>query len=448
LLAVTLCLVTAIKNHTRSLTLKLFEPARIGSLFLKNRIIMPPMATLLVGAAAESENEQRAIDYHEARAIGGTGLIIIGAMRLNSKLEAVPGDLVISDEKCIRWLHNVAKAVHSHGTKVGLCISPGFGRNMPPNPDLPNGGLISASAVPAKWNTDVICRALTTGEIEQLMEDIEAIAKTLSSIGIDLIDLHAHCGYLIDEFLTPLWNKRTDEYGGDLDGRLKFSMDLIEAVKRGAGKDFPICYRYSLTHYLDGGRTVDEGIEIARRLEKAGVDVIGVDAGCYETMHWSQPTTTQLPGCLVPLAEMVKKVVNVPVIAVGKLGDPALAEKVLKEGKADFIALGRALIADPDWPKKVREGKVDDITPCLACHEGCLKRVSEGKEISCAVNPACGRENEWTINPASRKKTVLVIGGGPAGMEAARVAALRGHRVTLLEKKKNLGGNLIPASIL
>jgi len=262
-----------------------------------------------------------------------------------------------------------------------------------------------------------------------------------------MVELHAHCGYLIDEFLTPLWNKRHDRYGGSLDNRLRFSCELIQAVKKGAGKDFPVCYRYALTHYLEGGRTIEEGLEIAKRIEAAGVEIIGVDAGCYETMHWSQPTTTQASGCLVPLAEAVKKVVNVPVIAVGKLGDPALAESVLQENKADFIGLGRALLSDPDWSNKVQSNRCEDITPCLACHEGCLKRVAEGKVIRCAVNPACGREKDGAVKPANSKRTILVVGSGPAGMEAAITAASRGHEVTLVEKNPNPGGNLVPASI-
>jgi len=428
--------------------MKLFEPGKIGRLSLKNRILMPPMLPLLIEAGAEGGYGQRAIDYHVARAKGGTGLIIVGAVRPNRKLEVIYlGDPVIDGKHCVHWINNLAEAVHVYGAKIGVCLSPGFGRVLAPDPTLPHGGLVSASAVPSKWDPNTICRALTTGEVEQLIEDVELSAKILSAAGIDLIELHAHNGYLIDQFLTPLWNKRTDKYGGSLNKRLRFSFELIEAVRRGAGADFPISYRYALTHYLDGGREIEEGLEIARRIEKAGVDIVGIDAGCYETNHWSQPTTTMAPGCLVPLAEMVKKVVDIPVSVVGKLGYPELAERVLQEGKADFIGLGRTLLADPEWPNKVKAGRLEDITPCLACHEGCLKRVFEGKHISCTVNPACGRERECTITPAEKKKSVVVIGGGPAGMEAARVAALRGHRVTLLEKGYTLGGNLIPASI-
>lgn len=428
--------------------MKLFEPGKIGKLSLKNRIIMSPVLPLLIEAAPEGGYGQRAIDFWVARAKGGTGLIITGLMRPNRKLEVIYlGDPVIDGKHCVHWLNDLAEAVHVYGAKIGVCLSPGLGRIVPPDPTLPHGGLISASDVPAHWDPKVICHGLTLGEVEQLIEDCELSAKILSAAGIDLIEIHTHAGYLVDQFLTPLWNKRTDRYGGDLNGRFRFSLELIKAVRRGAGADFPISYRYSLTHHLDGGRTIDEGLEIARLLEKANVDVIGIDAGCFGADHWAHPTTTMSPGCLVPMAEMVKKVVKTPVSVVGKLGYPELAEKVLEEGKADFISLGRALLADPEWPNKVRRGRPEDITPCLACHEGCLKRVYEGKHVSCAVNPACGKERECTITPAEKKKSVLVIGGGPAGMEAAIVAVLRGHQVTIVEKGYTLGGNLIPASI-
>ena len=199
----------------------------------------------------------------------------------------------------------------------------------------------------------------------------------------------------------------------------------MHRAKRGAGKDYPVICRYGLTHYLEGGREIEEGLEIARRLESAGLDAFHIDAGCYETRYWALLPTTQPPGCLVDLAEATKKTVSIPVIAVGKLGYPELAERVLQEGKADFIALGRALLADPEWPNKVKAGNLEDICPCIGDHEGCIKRLSEQKYISCTVNPATGMEKELTITPAEKKKTVVVVGGGPGGMEAARVAALR-----------------------
>ena len=427
--------------------MKLFEPGRIGKLSLKNRIVMAPMMTLLPVPIEERRFSQRDIDFYLARARGGVGLIITGTMRPSRRLEASGGDPVLNSARCIIWLDELAEALHDYGTKICVQLSPGWGRLQPPDPALPNGGLVAPSPLPSFWDPSVTTHELTVEEIEALIKDYEFSARIISTAGIDAIEIHAHEGYLADEFLTALWNKRTDKYGGDLDARLRFPLELIEAVKRGAGADFPITYKYGLTHYFDGGREIEEGLEIARRLEAAGVNALHINAGCYETIHWSQPTTTQEPGSLVYLAEMTKKVVNIPVITVGKLGYPEVAEKVLQEGKADFVALGRTLLADPEWPNKVKEGRLDDIIPCLGGHEGCIKRTMASKHVSCAVNPACGLERESVITPAEKKKSVLVIGGGPAGMEAARVATLRGHNVTLWEKGNALGGNLIPASV-
>ncbi len=224
-------------------------------------------------------------------------------------------------------------------------------------------------------------------------------------------------------------------------------MEIVGKIQKAAVADFPILVKYGLTHYLEGGRGIDEGLEIARRLEAAGVAALDIDAGCYETEYWTKPTSYSPPGTLVHLAEMVKKVVNIPVIAIGKLGYPEVAERVLQEGKADFIALGRALLADPDWANKVKQGKLDDICPCIGDFEGCLRRGGMGMSIRCTVNATTGMEKQLELKPAETKKSVLVVGGGPGGMEAARVAALRGHRVTLWEKTARLGGSLVPASV-
>jgi len=422
--------------------MRLLESGRIGRLLLKNRIVMAPMVTAMAVPVQEERLSQRDIDFYTARARGGVGLITTSAMHPTRKLEKLTtGEPVVSSVRCMSWLSELAEAVHDYGAKVAVQLSPGLGRNAMADE------CVCASALPNFFRPDIICRELTIEEIKQLVKDFEFSCQVISSAGIDLIEIHAHQGYLLDEFMTALWNKRTDEYGGDLDGRLRLPLELIAAAKRGAGANFPITFRFGLTHYLDGGRTIQEGLEIARRLEAAGVDALHIDAGCYETNNRAQPPTTQPPGCNVHLAKMVKEVVGIPVIVVGRLGYPDLAEKVLEEGKADFIALGRALLADPEWPNKVKEGRLEDIIPCLGCHEGCIERIISRKHVSCAVNPTTGNEKEFTLRAAERKKSVLVIGGGPAGMEAARVSALRGHKVTLWEKGYDLGGNLIPAAV-
>ena len=430
----------------------LFEPGQIGSLKIKNRIVMAPM--FAVGMTSPCPNfgfSQRGIDYYTARAKGGVGLITTGLICPNEKLEKSCGYPMVNAWSDILWLSELAEAVHDYGAKIFVQFSAGLGCQGPPNPDLPHGGLVAPSPIPAFFDPNVICRELTTEEIEELVYDFGHGASLIANAGIDGIEIHAHQGYLLTEFLTPRTNKRTDEYGGDLDGRLRIIIELVHVVKKAAGADYPVTVRYGLTDHLEGeiegARGVDEGLEIARKLEAVGVDGLHIDAGVYETNNWAQPPTTQPDGCLVYVAEMAKKAVRVPIIAVGKLGNPELAESVLKAGKADFIALGRPLLADPNWPNKVKEGRIDDIRPCLGDNEGCLARVFAGKHISCTVNPQTGNERNFTLTPADEKKSVVIVGGGPGGMEAARVAALRGHKVTLVEKGYELGGNLIAAAV-
>jgi 2-enoate reductase len=444
--------------------MKLFEPGMIGKLWVKNRIVMDALNVQLGLPGDEAALGQSAIDFYVARAKGGVGLIKTTFMSPNRKLEISIGGPTVHNERAGTWLNYIAEAVHDYGAKICVQLTIGIGRIPTPKPNLPHGGLVAPSPLPsfrspegelprigpgrypAQGERHVITRELTTEEIEELVRDYEFSARIIALSGMDAIEIHAHQGYLLDEFMTALWNKRTDKYGGDLNGRMRLPLELVQAVRKGAGPDFPILYKYPLTHYLKGGRDIEEGLEIARMLEAAGVNALSINAGCYETYNIAQPPTTQPRGNTVHLAELTKKVVKIPVIASGKLGYPDLAERVLLEGKADFIGLGRYLLADPEWANKVKEGRIEDINPCLGCHEGCIARVRKFHHISCAVNPAVSLERELAIRPAEKKKSVLVIGGGPAGMEAARVCKLRGHDVFLWEKGDRLGGNLMAAS--
>ena len=444
--------------------MKLFEPGKIADLWVKNRIVMDALNVQLGSPGDEAALGQSAIDFYVARAKGGVGLIKTTFMRTNRKLEVSIGGPTVHNARAGTWLNYLAEAVHDYGAKICAQLTIGIGRIPTPNPKLPHGGLVGPSPLPsfrgpegelpkigpglypAQGEKHVTTRELTTEEIEELVRDYEFSARIIALSGMDAIEIHAHQGYLLDEFMTALWNKRTDKYGGDLEGRMRLPIELVQAIRRGAGPDFPILYKYPLAHYLEGGREPEEGVEIARMLEAAGVNALSINVGCYETYNIAQPPTTQPRGNAVHLAELTKKSVNIPVIASGKLGYPDLAESVLQEGKADFIALGRYLLADPDWANKAKEGRIEDINPCVGCHEGCIGRVRKFHHISCAVNPAAAMERELAIRPAERKKSVLVIGGGPAGMESARVSKLRGHDVILWEKSDTLGGNLIPAS--
>ncbi len=431
------------------LEMKLFEPGKIGRLSIKNRILMAPMG---IGALAESDGRlsQRAIDYYVARAKGGVGMIITGITCVDTEIEKKTdeglGMLARVDSPIhINRLAELVDAVHDYGAKLCVQVTAGMGR-VAFGDILRKGHAVAPSASPCFWNPGITARELTTREVELLVKAFARAAVFLKAANVDAIELHGHEGYLLDQFQSTLWNRRTDRYGGDVEDRLRFPLEVIETIKSRLGNDFPIIYRYGIQHHVEGGRGIDESIEMARRFEQAGVDALHVDAGCYEAWYWAHPPVYQPRGCMIDIAEKAVKAVNIPVIAVGKLGYPDIAEKVVQEGKADFISLGRALLADPEWPLKVQEGRFDDIRPCIGDHAGCLTRVFQGKYISCAVNPATGMEREFTLHPAKRPKSVLIIGGGPGGMQAAMVAAQRGHEVSLWEKNGQLGGNLIPAS--
>jgi len=429
---------------------KLFEPGKIGSLVIKNRVVMSAMGTGLI--EQDGRLSQNGIDYYIARAKGGVGLILTSTTLVSQKIEYHPdipvGLTRIDDEKtAMSWLRPLAEGVHQYGAKVAVQLCPGLGTCA--SPVLAKKvGAVGASRLNMVYDPSIVTRELTLQEIKHLVQAMGIAAGIVKSAGIDAIEINGHGGYIIDEFMTSLWNKRKDGYGGSLDNRLKFIFEVIQSIREAVGADFPLSCKFALTHGLEGAREIEEGSEIVRRLEAAGLNSLSIDAGCHAVPWLSTPATTIEPGLWVDLAGMVKKVVKIPVIAVGKLGYPDLAEKVLKEGKADFISLGRALLADPDWANKVQEKRWEDIRPCIGDNEGCIHRsMINGSPVSCTLNPSTGMEKEYEIKPAEKRKTVLVIGGGPGGMEAARVAALRGHNVTIWEKGYTLGGNLRLSSV-
>ncbi len=256
-----------------------------------------------------------------------------------------------------------------------------------------------------------------------------------------MVELHGHTGFLFDQFLSTVWNHRTDEYGGSLENRMRFTLEIISAIKKRVGNDFPISFRMAVTHGIPGGRTIEESQEIARRLEAAGVDAIHADAGCYEALYLIFPPVYLGDGCFDWAAAAIKDVVNIPVIAVGNI-TPEVGQSLLGTGQADFVAVGRGFIADPEWPNKIRKGYREDVRPCIRCDEKCVGNTFFLKGASCGVNIQMGKERYYELKRADKPQKVLVVGGGPAGMEMARVASIRGHHVTLMEKEAQLGGQL------
>jgi 2-enoate reductase len=439
----------------------LFEPVKIGSTEIKNRIALAPM-----GLAGLNNTDgglgPRAVDYYIERIRGGVGLIITHACKVENEIDPLwPGmGFPVITYTGVGPFTELAEAAHAFGAKVFVQLSAGFGRTA--HPRILREKPVSASVNPNYWDPTIICREVTTEEVQRLVKAFGPAAELLAECGIDGIELHGHEGYLFDQFTTAVWNRRTDKYGGDLIDRLNFPIEVLQEIKRRVGKNFPVQYRFGLKHYMKGlrsgalpgekyveaGRDVEEGLKMAKMLEEAGFDALHVDAGCYDSWYWAHPPGYQKYGCMVDMAAEVRKVVKIPVIAVGRLDVPELAEKVIVEGKADLVAIGRGFLSDAHWAKKVEEGRQKHIRPCVGCHDGCMGRLVVGKPTSCAVNPASGRERDYALSPAIHSKKVMVIGGGVAGMEAGRVAALRGHKVVIYEKSDKIGGHLTEAIVM
>nr|MDO8079314.1 FAD-dependent oxidoreductase [Candidatus Freyarchaeota archaeon] len=421
----------------------LFEPIKIGRMELKNRIVMPAMCSKF-GTELGAVN-QRLIDYYVERAKGGVGLIVIENTCIEwPRGKAGVSPIRIDDWKYVSGLHDLAEAVHTYDTKIATQLHH-TGRQ---NATLCTEGepLIAPSPIPCLATGGEMPRELTVQEIEQLIDKYVQGAVRTKNADFDAVELHGAHGYLITQFMSPLTNKRNDKYGGDFEGRMRFPLEIIERIKMVCGPDFPIIFRISGDEYIEGGLTIEDTKKIAKRLEEAGVHCISVSAGIYEsTPTWFArifPPAAMSKGCNVPLAEAIKSVVNIPVIVAGRLSDPMFAEKVLREGKADLIAMGRGLLADSYIPQKIAENKLEDINPCIYCNQGCYGNITKFWAIQCDVNPALGQERDFQIEPAKEVKNVMVVGGGPAGMEAARVMAIRGHKVSLYEKEGELGGQL------
>jgi len=415
---------------------KLFEPIKIGTMELKNRIVMPPMGTNF--STEDGYATKRLIKYHVERAKGGVGLIIVEGAYVEPRGKGTVRQLAVDHNDKISGLKKLATAIKANGAKAALQLFHG-GRQS-------HSLIIGTQPVSA---SEVFCRltretprALTVEEIQEVIEAFAEGARRTKTAGFDAVEIHGAHGYLINQFLSPLTNKRTDKYGGDVKGRTRFLLEILERTRDKVGSNYPILCRINGDDYIEGGLTLEETKKIAQMLEAAGVDVLHISGGIYD----SPVPVTSGPmalsrGHMVHLAAGIKKVVDVPVIAVGRINDSELAEKILQEGKADLISMGRALLADPELPEKAVAGALDDIRSCTACDE-CIARLSFNEDIACSVNAALGREEDYRIRKAEVPKKVLIVGGGPAGMEAARVSALRGHEVVLYEKSDRLGGQL------
>lgn len=416
----------------------LFDKTNIGKMKLKNRVFMSPMGT--TGEADGAYNID-AINYFMERAKGGAGLIITGANVVSTKYEPRPCT-ELSDFHHVERLNMLIDRCHHYGAKVCVQLSPGLGRQQFTDPFTPP---YSAGSVGSFWFPDLICKPFTKEDIQYLVGKVGYSASLAVMAGADAVELHAYGGYLLDQFQSKQWNNRTDEYGGSLENRMRFTLECIEAIKKNIPDTVPLLVKFTPDQRVEGFRDLSEGIEMAKILEKAGVDALHVDTGCYEEWYQAITTVYSKPGHKLDVQKAIKDVVSVPVLGDGKLFDPKLAEKVVNDGILDYVGLGHEMLADPHWVNKVKKNQLEDITPCVGCNE-CLLSGFSGKHYYCAVNPTCYAEKEYAL-PADTglKRKVLIIGGGPAGMEAAITAKRRGFEVDLWEKADKLGGTLWPA---
>lgn len=432
---------------------KLFEPCKIGKLELANRIVMPPIST---NFAKEGLVTDCMVDYYAERGRGGVGLIVVEDAIVDTPI----GNhtfccMYIDDDGYLPGLRRIAQAVKSGGAKAMLNLNHG-GRRAG---RVENGQLlvtkgeipVAPSALPHPFTGFVVPRELSIEEIEDLEDKFVRAAGRVKEAGFDGLSLHAAHMYLISQFLSPLSNQRKDIYGGDLDGRLRFLVNIIHKVKEKLGDDYPVMVRINGREGLEGGITIEDAKEVAQGLEAAGVDCISLSCGAsigLAIRNFPMPIAPmRLPhGLEVNLAAAVKQVVSIPVMTANRIVTPQEAEDILEQGRADLIGIGRGLIADPEWPRKAKEEQEANINFCIGCMQ-CIKRVLEDRiDMRCAINTAAGQEAKCKITPATKPKVVFIAGGGPAGLEAARVSAIQGHKVHLFEKEK-LGGQLNLACI-
>ncbi|MGA9097879.1 MAG: FAD-dependent oxidoreductase [Methanotrichaceae archaeon] len=423
----------------------LFSSGKIGALETKNRIVMPPMVR---NYADEKGNvTQRYIAHIDRIARGGVGTMILEASFIRPDGKGFSHELGIYTDEIIPGLRQLVDAAHTYGAVVGPQL---YHAGRQTSSKVTGVQPIAPSAIPDPTINEVP-RALNVVEIHEIVNDFALAAGRAKEAGCDFVEIHGAHGYLITQFLSSFSNSRNDQYGGSDEGRMRFMSEVVQAVRKTVGSRFPVIMRISANEMVTNGITLEYGANISKKLEELGVDAIDVSSGNYASFNRGYMITPMsMPdGQEVPFAEWIKSCcVKIPVITVGKIRSPAMAEDIIRTGKADFVAIGRSLLADPDWPKKAQDGHANLIRSCIACNEGCITRLFSNQDVWCTVNPETGREDEFAKPLPKVKRSVFIVGGGPAGMEAARIAALRGHKVTLLDEHDHLGGTLLLAAML
>ena len=421
--------------------MKVFEPMKINGLELKNRIVVSAMVTNY--CTPDGNATEKFIAYHEHKAKGGWGLIITEDYAVTPTAGGFVNLPGLWEDGQIESHRKLTERVHAAGGKIAAQI---YHAGRETSSAVTGVQPVAPSAVrePSMPETP---RELTIPEIHTLVEQFGDCAKRAKAAGFDAVEVHGAHGYLVGAFASPFSNKRSDEYGGTIRNRARFGMEIIRNIKEKCGEDYPVLYRISSVEYVPGGLDIEESKVIARLMEEAGADCIHCSQGVYASTHTIIPPSVFPRAGYVEHAAEMKKAVQIPVIAVGRINDVEIAESVLQSKKADLVTMARASLADPELPNKVLKGRGDEVIRCIGCLQGCIGENGKGNGIRCLVNPLTGMEDEYDLTPAEKAKQVLVIGGGIAGCEAAISAALKGHKVTLIEKNDRLGGQWIPASV-
>ncbi|NNL78240.1 MAG: NAD(P)-binding protein, partial [Desulfobacterales bacterium] len=417
----------------------LFAPFKIKNLYIKNRIVMPALASFLI--RNDGSITDATIEHYRRRAAGGPAMIIVEACAVSPEGVVSPHQARLYDDRFIDGLSKIAKAVKEEGAVPAVQIHHG-GRQT--SIKVIKRKPLAPSPLPCPTIRGEV-EPLSIGGIQQLVKKFSDAAQRAYQAGYELIEIHGAHGYLVNQFLSQFSNVRSDDYGGDVAGRTRFAKEIVEEIRRRLGSDFPISFKISAEEYVDSGLTTKESIEILKILVAAGIDVVQVSAGNDVTAEWICQPMFMGKACLVDSAAQVKKALDIPVMAVGRINDPHIANEIIKKEQADLVCIGRGLLADPEMPKKAREGRFDEIRTCIACNT-CMQSIFKKGRIECLVNPMLGREKEMAFVPTQKPKKILVVGGGPGGLNVAWVAAKRGHKVQVYEKRSELGGQLVPGS--
>jgi len=419
----------------------LFSEINIGSMVIKNRLLMPAMS-INFGIDKDDNITDQLTQYFVTRAKGGVGMMLVGGGAVHPLGLEVPDLPKLWKDSCIPSLQKMVNEVKKYDVKFGMQIMHGGRQSSFEN-------RIAPSAIPAPAVVKgPPPKEMNINDIKEAISSFGDAARRSKEAGFDFIEIHGAHGYLVSQFLAKNSNTRQDNYGGDFQNRVRFILEVLKDIKEKTGSNFPVGIRINGNDYIDNGFTLDESIELAKILEKAGAAYLHVSAGVYGSKELTIPSMYVKHGCFVHLAEAVKKEVSIPVITVGRIKSPEMADQIIKLGKADMVAIGRSLIADPEYPNKAKQGKISEIRPCIGCCLGCIHSVLQKEPGSCVVNPDVGREYLIKDNDKTdSSKKVLIIGAGPAGLAAARMAAIRGHNVIICDEQSHIGGMAKYASI-